>query len=188
MRVGSTRVRKVDVRIIAATNRDLLRAVKEGAFRSDLYYRLCVAVLTVPPLRARTEDIIPLSAYFLEKFNLKYRKHLQFADDVIKAFQHYDWPGNVRELENLVQSLVVTTRDKKRIEASDLPPNLMPASLALSSQSLHDIVADFEREVIRRAFDLHGSIAEVAKHLKVDRVTIYRKLKKKGNNIGKPLQ
>jgi len=178
MRVGATRVRKVDVRIIAATNRDLVRAVKEGTFRSDLYYRLCVAVLTVPPLRARSEDILPLADFFLGKFNLKYRKNLAFSEDVISAFQHYDWPGNVRELENLVQSLVVTTREKDRIDVSDLPPTLMPASLSLKTQSLHDVVAEFEREVIRRAFEAHGSITEVARSLKVDRVTIYRKMKR----------
>jgi len=178
MRVGSTKVRKVDVRIIAATNRDLVRAVKDGQFRSDLYYRLCVAVMTVPPLRERTEDIMPLSDHFLRKFNAKYRKHLVFSPEAAGALQAYDWPGNVRELENLIQSLVVTTRSKERIEASDLPQILMPLAPGLARRSLHDAVAEFEQDMIRKAFEEYGSISEVARALQVDRVTIYRKMKR----------
>lgn len=178
MRVGSTKVRKVDVRIIAATNRDLVRAVKDGQFRSDLYYRLCVAVMTVPPLRERIEDILPLADHFLQKFNAKYRKHLSFSPEAAGALQSYDWPGNVRELENLIQSLVVTTRSRERIEASDLPAILMPLASGLTRRSLHDAVAEFEQDVIRKAFEEYGTISEVARALQVDRVTIYRKMKR----------
>lgn len=178
MRVGATKVRKVDVRIIAATNRDLARAVKDGTFRSDLYYRLLVAVLTIPPLRERGEDIEPLANLFLSRFNSKYRKSLALSKEVIRAFQSYEWPGNVRELENLIQSLVVTLRDKNSIELSDLPLILTPAKLSFKGHSLQDLVADFEKDVLRRAFETHGSISEVARHLKIDRVTVYRKMKK----------
>lgn len=178
MRVGATKVRKVDVRIIAATNRDLARAVKDGTFRSDLYYRLLVAVLTIPPLRERGEDIEPLANLFLSRFNIKYRKSLALSREVIRAFQSYEWPGNVRELENLIQSLVVTLRDKSSIELSDLPLILTPAKISLSGHSLQDLVADFEKDVLRRTFETHGTISEVARHLKIDRVTVYRKMKK----------
>jgi PAS domain S-box-containing protein len=178
MRVGGTKVRKVDVRIIAATNRDLAKAVKEGTFRSDLYYRLLVAVLTIPPLRERGDDIMPLANYFLHKFNAKYRKQLSLSGEASSAFLSYEWPGNVRELENLIQSLVVTMREKDRIEPSDLPLLLKPAKISLKSQSLHDMVADFEKEVLHRAFEAHASISAVAKQLRIDRVTVYRKMKK----------
>ncbi|NLI28922.1 MAG: sigma 54-interacting transcriptional regulator [Nitrospiraceae bacterium] len=178
MRVGSTKVRKVDVRIIAATNRDLVRAVKDGQFRSDLYYRLCVAVVTVPPLRERSDDILPLANHFLGRFNAKYRKNLSFSPEAADALQAYEWPGNVRELENLVQSLVVTTRSKDRIEGTDLPPILSLRASGLARRSLHDAVAEFEHDIIRKAFEEYGSISEVARALQVDRVTIYRKLKR----------
>ena len=120
MRIGSTQVKKVDVRFIAATNRSLEEEVKEGTFRSDLFYRLRVAVLDIPPLRDRREDILPLARHFLEKYSSKYKKTVAFSPEVEKIFQDYKWPGNIREMENLIQSLIVT-RDTGTIKATDLP-------------------------------------------------------------------
>jgi len=124
VRIGSTKVRKVDVRFIAATNRNLEEAVKEGVFRRDLFYRLRVAVLKVPPLRERKEDILPLARHFLQRFNTKYRRKVSLSLDAERVFCAYDWPGNVREMENLVQSLVVT-RERDIVEPGDLPPNML---------------------------------------------------------------
>ena len=178
IRVGSTKVKKVDARFIAATNRNLEEAVKEGTFRSDLFYRLRVAVLEIPPLRQRVMDILPLANCFIETFNTKYKKNVTLSQDVEKVFENYQWPGNIREIENLIQSLVVT-RDKELIEVADLPNNMVPSAVhVLDNKSLNDIMADIEKEILQKAFQSYGSIAEVAKVFKVNRTTIFRKLKK----------
>ena len=106
-RLGSTRTRKVDVRVIAATNRDLPRAISDGAFREDLYYRLNVFPVDVPPLRERTEDIALLASYFLEKAAKEYGRRLKFTPGTLKVLEAYSWPGNVRELENLIERLAI---------------------------------------------------------------------------------
>ncbi len=112
--------KKVNVRIIAATNRNLEELVKEGKFREDLYYRLNVIPIFVPPLRERKEDIRPLVDFFLEKFNKKYGKNVSISKGVMMIFEEYDWPGNVRELENLIERLVITSSDLV-ITPDDLP-------------------------------------------------------------------
>lgn len=177
LRLGSTKVRKVDVRFIAATNRNLEEAVKEGSFRSDLYYRLLVAVLTIPPLRERREDIILLAQHFLDRFTTKYKKKVTLSTATCKALESYHWPGNVREMENFIQSLVVT-RNQELIEPDDLPPTMQLIAGDTEDKSLGEILDGVEKELLRKALAIHGSIAAVAKHFKVDRVTIYRKFKK----------
>lgn len=188
VRVGSTQSKKVDVRIIAATNRDLAEEVKRGNFRSDLYYRLRVAVINIPSLRERPEDILPLARHFLEKYATRYRKRRFFSPMVEEAMKAYRWPGNVRELENMVQSLVITC-EREAVELSDLPgamldeqkPMVLAASLAChidtaSGKPLKEIMADIERGLIQDALDTHGSVSKVAKLFGVNRTTIFRKL------------
>ncbi|MHC1728136.1 MAG: sigma-54 interaction domain-containing protein [Syntrophobacteraceae bacterium] len=177
IRVGSTRVKKIDVRFIAASNRDLEEAVREGLFRRDLYYRLQVAVVRVPSLRERRDDILPLVGHFLGIFNAKYRKELAMSPETESILRHYDWPGNVRELENLIHSLTIMLQ-KKWIEPADLPPGLLPSPAEETDKSLNAILCSMEKELLRKALDAHGSIAEVARHFQVDRTTIFRKLKK----------
>ncbi len=106
-RLGSTRTRKVDVRVIAATNRDLSKAVSDGSFREDLYYRLNVFPVDVPPLRERREDIALLARYFLEKAAKEYGRRLEFTGRSLDILENYHWPGNVRELENLIERLAI---------------------------------------------------------------------------------
>ena len=183
VRVGSTQARKVDVRIIAATNRDLAEQVNRGAFRSDLYYRLRVAVLNLPALRERPEDILPLAGHFLEKFATRYRKSTLFSPLVEKAFKSYRWPGNVRELENLIQSLVIIC-EREVVELCDLPGVMLneqkPMLLsAAAGKPLKDIMAEIERGLIQDAVDVHGSVTAVAKLFGVNRATIFRKLQLK---------
>jgi PAS domain S-box-containing protein len=188
MRVGSTRAKKVDVRIIAATNRNLEEAVRLGTFRVDLFYRLRVAVIDVPPLRERREDIPYLVRYFLDKYNNKYKKKIVFSTGIEEIFQNYKWPGNVREMEHLVQSLVVTI-DKEILEEADLPQNMLaqedqnsiilrPWAVNPGNRSLDEIMNEIEKVLLHKAIEVHGAISEVAKIFKVDRTTIYRKLKK----------
>ena len=177
MRVGSTKVKEVDVRFIAATNRDLNEAVRAGTFRSDLFYRIQVAVLQVPPLRERVEDIEPLARSFLDRYNLKYRKKFVFSPDVYKVFRNYRWPGNIREMENFIQSLIVT-REKEMVEFVDLPHRMLHDAPHLETRSLQQIMDDVEKGLLLKAWEANGSVAEIAKNFKVDRTTIFRKLKK----------
>ncbi|MBC2728166.1 MAG: sigma 54-interacting transcriptional regulator [Desulfosporosinus sp.] len=184
IRVGSTKVRKFNVRFIAATNRDLEEEVKNGRFRSDLFYRLRVAVLQIPPLRERQGDVLPLASFFLEKYNAKYRKDVTFTKEVCKAFQNYKWPGNVREMDNFIQSLVVT-RDREILDVSDLPHYMLcdevpmdRTSICDENKSLDELMCDYEKNLLMQALEVNGSVAKVAKLFKVDRTTIFRKAKK----------
>ncbi len=188
MRIGSTKVKKVNVRFVAATNRNLEQAVKDGSFRSDLYYRLRVAVLDIPPLRERTEEIISLLRYFLDKFNARYKKKITLSPEAVQIMQHYKWPGNVREMENLIQGLIVTL-DKEVLEAKDLPGYLFSGDnrrensfqvddQVIGQQSISEMVDNFERELLERGLEKCSRVSDLAELFKVDRSTIYRKLKK----------
>jgi len=187
MRVGSTKVKKVDVRFIAATNRNLDEAIKDGTFRSDLYYRLRVAVLDLPPLRERQEEVMPFINHFLQKFNNKYKKRLELSEEASMLLKHYHWPGNVREMENLILGLVVT-QDKEKLDVKDLPgylrdreeenSYLIPTIDNIGNRNLKEIMEDLEKQLLKQAYDKHQSVSRVAKTFNVDRSTIFRKLKK----------
>jgi len=124
-RVGGLKTIKVDVRLIAATNRNLLSDVREGRFREDLYYRLNVLPIHLPALRERKEDIPALTDFFLEKFNRKLERNIRGVEEgVLEVFCQYDWPGNIREMENLIERLVLTSRGDT-IQVSDLPPEIL---------------------------------------------------------------
>ncbi len=182
-RVGASTPKKVDVRIIAATNRNLEEDIQNGRFRNDLYYRLQVATLRIPSLRERREDIIPLANFFLERFAGKYKKSMHFTPEVLAALHAYAWPGNVRELQNLVQNMVIT-KDPPLICLRDMPAYILgdtPAGggtmSACAPMPLKDIVAALEREILEKAIETYGSISKVAEIYQVDRTTIFRKLK-----------
>lgn len=186
LRIGSTKVKKVDVRFIAATNRNLNLAIKEGLFRSDLYYRLHVATLEIPPLRERIEEIIALIDYFLGKYNTKYKKKIVFTQEAKQLLKNYKWPGNVREMENLIQGLVVTA-DKEVLQAYDLPGYLLinqdgiqTDPMNIGEKSLNEIISQFEKSVLENALNKHGKVSSLAKMFQVDHSTIFRKLKKYG--------
>lgn len=135
-RVGDTRTRKVDVRLVAATNVDLSEAVKEGRFRRDLYYRLNVYPITIPPLRERKEDISSLVQRFIEKYSVREGKRIAgITDKALNALMQYDWPGNVRELENVIERGVILTANGERIDAESV--YIRPSTLAVESASTH---------------------------------------------------
>ena len=123
-RLGSTRTRRVDVRVVAATNRDLTRMVEEGAFRNDLYYRLNVFPVTVPPLRERREDIATLVRYFAQGYSRRMNKHIETVPaETLTALERYHWPGNVRELENLIERAVILSPGQVlRVPLAELKP------------------------------------------------------------------
>ncbi len=156
-RVGGTHPIKTDIRIIAATNVDLEKAVKEGRFREDLYYRLKVIPMKMPALRERIEDLPELARFFLRRYNMRFRKDIQgIADSTLDILRSYWWPGNIRELENLIERLVAVS-DKDWITDEDLPYEFHVAQLdsqgATSENLLDRAVSTFERNFIVRALE-----------------------------------
>lgn len=133
-RIGSTQVRKIDFRLITATNRNLLEMVQNGSFREDLYYRIQVIPLTIPPVRNRKEDIVPLCLYFLHYFCKKYNIQKSFSDEVLAQVSEYSWPGNVRELRNFVERMVVMT-PRAVYEISKIPEGFLDASTEQTKES-----------------------------------------------------
>lgn len=183
-RVGGTESREIDVRVIAATNKNIDEMVTSKTFRKDLYYRLNVVPIHIPPLRKRKDDILPLIFHFLEKFNKAHRKEKILAPETVEALCKYDFPGNIRELSNLVERLVVVSKNC-RIDVTDLPNDItsniskkMPYSFLHEGDSLKEALEKYERFIIERAIREYGSQTEVAKALKVDQTTISRKLGK----------
>jgi len=174
--VGSNRLRKVDVRILAATNRDLLAMVKKGGFRKDLFYRLNVITIALPPLRERGDDILLLGNHFASRFAAELgRPQPQFSERALAVFRSYDWPGNVRELENVVQRIVLMT-DADRIDTPDLP-ELMRFS-ALRRTGLDRTLAQVEHEYISNVLaSVGGNKSRAAEILGIDRKTLREKLR-----------
>jgi two-component system response regulator HydG len=174
--VGARRTRKVEVRILAATNKDLFGLVKKGAFREDLFFRLNVITIPVPPLRQRGNDILLLAHHFAAKFAGELGKPTpRFSDKALQALRTYYWPGNVRELENVIQRLVVMT-DGELVEVADLP-SLMRFS-ALRETGMNRTLAEVEAEYIRNVLaSVGGNKTQAASILGIDRKTLREKLK-----------
>jgi two-component system response regulator HydG len=174
--VGSTRPRKVDVRILAATNKHLPALVKKGVFREDLFYRLNVITIIIPPLRERGDDILLLARHFVARFAEELgNRAARFSDDALQILRGYDWPGNVRELENVIQRLVVMT-DGDLIEVPDLP-SLMRFS-ALREAGFTRTLAEVEAEYVRNVLaSVGGNKTRAANVLGIDRKTLRAKLK-----------
>ncbi len=174
--VGDTRPYKVDVRIMAATNKDLLSLVQKGVFREDLFFRLNVLTITVPPLRERGDDVLLLARYFLEKFSREMGRAVpKFTDEALVALRRYEWPGNVRELENLIQRLLVMV-DGDTIDIPDFPVHMRFS--VLTERRLHRTLAEVEQEHIRQVLaSVDGNITRAAQILGIDRKTLRNKLK-----------
>ncbi|MEM9073366.1 MAG: sigma-54 dependent transcriptional regulator [Myxococcota bacterium] len=184
-RVGGSRSIEVDVRVIAATHRDLPTMVNEGSFREDLYYRLNVVQLSVPPLRDRLADVPRLANEFLHAANTRNRRQITgFHPDALGALSGYDYPGNVRELQNLVERMVILA-DHNEIGVSDVTaalPHQRAGKHALYRPGLHlkDLLEDLERQILRQAIDAHGGRAAAARALDVERSFFYKKCKRLG--------
>ncbi|MCI5563397.1 MAG: sigma 54-interacting transcriptional regulator [Intestinimonas massiliensis] len=181
IRIGGSKPISVDVRIIAATNRDLWEMTEEGTFRQDLYYRLNVINIEVPPLRQRRDDIIPLVMHMLERFNQKYGKHKEIPIELGKVLRELPWRGNVREMENLIENLVVLCPEDV-LTPEHLPVRYQRGQNPASQVEIRgilpmkDMVRRAERQLIANAQAQYSSMQEVAKALGVDVSTISRKL------------
>ncbi|HEX2878203.1 MAG TPA: sigma-54 dependent transcriptional regulator [Polyangiaceae bacterium] len=179
-RVGENRSTTVNVRIIAATNVELTDAVKEKRFREDLYYRLNVVRLVLPPLRARREDIPLLAQAFLDKHNKKLATKARMADNVMEALFNYDFPGNVRELENLVEQAVALSGGNV-ISVDDILPQAPQKSGNGKGKTLADIVDDAERAAVEAALKAHdGNRDRAAEALAISPTTLWRKMTRLG--------
>ncbi len=180
-RVGGMRDIPLDVRIIAATNRDLAEMVQNKTFREDLFYRLNVVPISIPPLRERRGDIIPFADAFVEELNKKYGFKKQFTTSALQAMEEYDWPGNVRELKNVVERMVILSQGDM-IRASELPfrPQWTPRHRALEDGpiDLHLETARFEYHYIQAAYEKCGSVRVAAASLGMDPSTFVRKRKR----------
>ncbi|MDF2681874.1 MAG: sigma-54-dependent Fis family transcriptional regulator [Brevibacillus sp.] len=183
--VGGTKQIEADFRIVAATNKNLEELVREGRFREDLFYRLNVVTMKIPPLRERIEDTIELAHFFLYEFSLRYNRPIHaISQNVMQNLLQYDWPGNIRELRNAIERLVVFATDGM-IKEEDLPyslqsqPKPSPIELPDDLISLQEELEAHERRVILRAIELeNGNKQAAAKRLGISRATLYNKLNK----------
>jgi two-component system response regulator HydG len=192
-RIGSNDAIKVDVRIIAATNRNLADSIQAGRFREDLFYRLNVVNIDLPSLRERRDDIPLLAKHFLDYYSAKNNRiFIDFSTDAMEALINYDWPGNVRELENTIERLVVL-HDSNQVKSSHLPPAIQKVDCAIGfsddvnpNQAASRIIPleDLEKQAIEAALmQYQGNITVVAKKLKIGQATLYRKVKKFGLQV-----
>lgn len=184
MRVGGSKQIDVDVRFIAATNRNIGQMVKDGLFREDLYYRLNVIPLNIQPLRHRSEDIIPLVEHFLNIFNTEYGINKRFSPEAMDILSSYNWPGNVREVENIVERLMVTT------ESADVLPVHLPDYIITSGANnnsqvyvlnlcpLDEAIRQVEKQMIQKAYERFNNTYRMADALKINQSTVVRKMKK----------
>lgn len=185
-RVGGSKSIKVDVRVVAATNKDLKRMMKEGLFRKDLYYRLNSILIKLPPLRERKEDIPELINKFIEHFCIAYRSNIpEIPSEVMDVLVNYDWEGNIRELKNIIERIVILVKNNK---AKKIDINFLPRSIIESSKvkiqyeevfDLNEIIHRAEKEAIINAMKIsNGNKAKAAKLLNIPRSTLYFKLDK----------
>ncbi len=184
VRIGGTKPIKIDVRVLAATNRDLEDMIKKKQFREDLYYRLNVIPLYIPPLRERKHDILPLINFFLTQLNKKYNFNKVFASDALNCMYEYNWPGNVRELKNIVERAVIMSEDDK-IKKSDLPKNIIGSNGMIVTLNtfeeginLKETLDAIEKKLIKKAYDKYGNVRAAAKSLGIDASTFVRKRQK----------
>jgi two-component system, NtrC family, response regulator AtoC len=187
-RLGGLKDINLDLRVVAATNKNLREAVKEGAFRQDLYFRVNVIQITIPPLRERTDDILPLSRFFLEHYNRKFKRNIEgVSDGAARLLLSHDWPGNVRELRNAIERAMIL-EDSALITPPSLPIAIShpdsngsgPASAALTAQPIDGLsLEDNERSLLARALEkTSGNQTQAARLLRITRDTLRYKMKK----------
>jgi transcriptional regulator with PAS, ATPase and Fis domain len=173
--LGSSKSKQVDVRVIAATNRSLQKMVEEGKFREDLWFRVNVVRITIPPLRDRHGDVLLLARFFVNKYNLRYRRDVKLTESGVKAMEEHAWPGNVRQLQHLIERLTILAPND-RIDNESV-------SDALEAMDAHDVpvetLAEAETEQIRRVLAATGgNKSRAAQILGIERKTLYRKLER----------
>jgi transcriptional regulator with PAS, ATPase and Fis domain len=177
-RVGGVKSVDVNFRLIVATNRDIYKDVKAGAFREDLFYRLNVIPIYIPPLREHKEDILPLIAGFLEYFNKKYKKNVAFSEDTIATLEMQEWPGNIRQVENLVERMVITARDDI-VVPSHLPNEMgiLKQDTEIEITSLKLAMEEYERKLFVNLYKKYHTSVAIGQALKISQSSAVRKLR-----------
>ena len=174
-RVGGRQVQKVDIRLITATNKNLAELVDKGKFREDLYYRLNVVPINLPPLRERREDIPPLIQHFTDKYNRKYNSYKKFSKDLINQMVGMAWKGNIRELENVVERSIVTTAEnyisREKVQIPGLEKAIPPGV------GLKNLLAEREQEILLHALEQYRTTRQIAAALDISQASVARKLK-----------
>lgn len=179
-RVGGTKDIQVDFRLIAASNKDFRQQIAEKKFREDLFYRLNVITIEIPPLRERREDVIPLALYFVDKYNKTYGLNKSFSKKVFDRLVSYHWPGNIRELENIVERLLLTT-ENQMVEEKDLPAHMTLKEEPMTEfygGNLTEAVEALEKRMVRNAYEKCGTTVGVARALGISQPTAVRKIRK----------
>ncbi|MDD3394517.1 MAG: sigma 54-interacting transcriptional regulator [Anaerotignum sp.] len=181
-RIGGQKPIPIDIRVICATNKDIEQMVEDGTFREDLYYRLNIIPIELPPLRKRKEDIPALVEYYIEYYNQKLNKHIQgVSAEVLQTLVNYNWPGNVRELKNIIEYLANIVEGED-VQLSDLPDHIVLRSAkGYEAWSLEKIMEEYEKRVLTNMLKDESSVEEkerLADTLQISRATLYRKLKK----------
>lgn len=184
-RIGASEVTKLNVRIIAASNKKLAEEITQGKFREDLFFRLNIVPIEIPPLRERKEDISAMVSYFLEKLNELYKKEVIITPEAMKVMIDYSWPGNVRESQNLIEYLFVINTDNK-IDIEQLPPKLLADHAyedymqkgEKSAEKLNYLLDNFEKNIIIATLKNHSSMRQAATDLGINVSTLSRKMKK----------
>lgn len=180
-KVGDSESKKVDVRVIAATNSNLSESIKEGKFREDLFYRLNVVPIELPPLRKRKEDIPFLGMHFIKKFNLIYKKNInEIEPDALTILSNYNWPGNIREFENAVEYAFIRTKDKDSLSVCSLPQSIRKNENCANVQIAQNSVQRNSAQLVKLLEENNWNKSKVAKILGVNRTTIWRQLKSIG--------
>jgi transcriptional regulator with PAS, ATPase and Fis domain len=189
IRVGGNMPVKIDVRVIAATNRDLASMVREGTFRLDLFYRLNIINISIPPLRERKDDLIDLTTHFIRRYRQAFKKDINFLpQSILERLMEHDWPGNIRELENVIQRAVLMAKNNL-ITENELFFDMQPGDnhqnhqanylQKLNGRTLKDVVADVEKEIIIYALEKNqGNVAETVKQLDIGKTAFYDKMKR----------
>lgn len=184
IRVGGLKTIPIDVRVITATNRNLKELVRENKFREDLYYRLNVIPIRIPPLRERVEDIVSLSVHFLQQFNRDYQKEKNLSREALEVLENYNWPGNVRELHNIIERLMITTKEDI-INRDDVLPVLYDEMkgkgakpMVFELMPLKEAIEELESQLIQIGLQKYGTAAKVSEILGVSQATISRRINK----------
>lgn len=179
IRIGGSETIQIDIRVIATTNKDLKEMVSAGTFRQDLYYRLNVVSITLPPLRERRQDIVTLAGVFLNRFNEKYKKNKYFEFEALACLERYEWPGNVRDLEHTVERLVVIG-EQREITEQDVEASIYGTrhSAQRKGGSLQEMMDAYERQILEDAVKKYASSRKIAKALGISQPTVLRKLKR----------
>ena len=180
-RVGESVTRRVDVRVVSATNKNLKRALESGSFREDLYYRLNVIPVEIPPLRERLDDISYLVPHFITKFSLVYNKEIKgIDDDALDVLMRYNWPGNVRELENSLEFAFARTRQGEALKAHKLPPKIRQSATLVGYTNNKRLPGQEDIEILQLLNKHQWNKSKVAKDLGIGRTTLWRRMKAMG--------